>query len=395
MDKNRVKEYCFVAAFTVLLFLGVSNFSKIQGALRVVTGLLTPFIIGLVVAFLLSGPLRFFENRVFLPLEKDKRKWVRGLRRPLAMVCSYIIVFTAILILLWVVIPQLSKSITKLTASIPTKEVLQSELEKFAVSLNLTSEVWNDIWKQLSNVLEGLFTNLLGLIPQMFNVFLPRIYNVAVSVGSGMFNFLIGIVVSAYLLTSKEQLFSQLSRLNRAFMPKWLSGRLAETAHITVKTFGNYVTGQLLDAVIVGVACVTILSIFRFPYALLIGVVMGCTNVIPFFGPFIGFVPGFLILVIEDPKLALWYALIVVIVQQIDGNFIVPKVVGDSVGLPPLWVLFSVTVGGGLFGIAGMVIGMPVFAVFYQLLGKATHRRVGNAQPVPTASDPPTSAPPS
>lgn len=371
LDKDHLKGYCLVAAFTVTFYLALSNLDKLKGIVSAGLGLLTPFVIGLVIAFILNSPMRFFEQKAFAEIAGHKNLRVRKLARPLALLCTYLLVAAGMTGLLWFVVPQLITSINQLRDNIPGfLTLLQDWVTQLAAAVNFSA----DMWKTLSDWLQQMVSTLLGLLPKMFGM-LPQLYNIVVSVGGGMFNVLVGLVVSIYLLLSKETLVRQFTRLNRAFLPKGLAGFLEHTGRITVQTFRNYITGQVTDAIIVGFICVVILSVLRFPYAMLIGVVMGCTNIIPFFGPFIGFIPGFLILVMTDPVRALWYTVIVVAVQQIDGNLIVPKVVGESVGLPPLWVLFSVTVGGGLFGIAGMVIGMPVFAVIYRLLGEATRKR--------------------
>lgn len=369
MDKNKLKGYCLVAAFAVAFYLGLSNLNRLGGILSSFLGLVTPFIIGLVIAFILNSPLTFFEKRVFAGVGKNPR--TRKFLRPLALLCTYLAVAAGLTGLLWFVVPQLVESVTKLRDSIPGfLNSFQSWISVVAGSFNVT----DDMWSKFLAWFQDIIGSLMGMLPKILGM-LPQVYNVVVSVGGGMFNVLIGLVVSIYLLLSKETLVGQMSRLNRAFLPESAAGLLEHAGHITVRTFRNYISGQVTDAVIVGILCVVILSVGGFPYAMLIGVVMGCTNIIPFFGPFIGFVPGFLILIMTSPVRALMYTIIVVIVQQIDGNFIVPKVVGNSVGLPPLWVLFSVTVGGGLFGIAGMVVGMPAFAVIYQLLREATRNR--------------------
>lgn len=362
MNKEQLRGYCLVAAFTVALYLGLSNLDKLRFFTSMLLGLLSPFLIGLVIAFLLNNPVMWLESKVFRRCRHA---------RILSLAGAYLASAAAITILLWFVLPQLLSSLNQLKNNIPGfLASFQGWLEQAALSLQFSPEVW----QQFSTGLQNLAESLLSLIPRLFGI-LPKIYDMLAAVGSGMFNFFIGFVVSIYLLLGKEQLLSQLSRLNNAFLPKGLSRWLPHAGGITVRIFQKYITGQLTDALIVGVISVAGLSILRFPYALLIGVLLGCTNVIPFFGPFIGFFPGFLIIAMESPVQALWFTLFVVVMQQIDGNLIVPRVVGQSVGLPALWVLFSVTVGGALFGIAGMIIGMPLFAVFYRLLGEATHKR--------------------
>lgn len=377
MDKNKLKGYCLVAAFAVAFYLGLSNLERLGKIFSAAMGLLTPFLIGLVIAFILNSPLTFFEKKVFGGVLQKRPKAVR----PLSLVCTYLSVAAGVTVLFWFVAPQLMESVARLSNSIPAfLASLQKWIGETAGALQFTDAMWS----RFLSWFEDFMGSLLGMLPKILGM-LPQVYNIVVGVGGGLFNILVGIVVSIYLLISKETLVNQMTRLNRAFLPGRAANWLEHAGHITVRTFRNYISGQVTDAVIVGVLCVVILSLGGFPYAMLIGVVMGCTNVIPFFGPFIGFVPGFLILVMVNPVRALVYTVIVVVVQQIDGNFIVPKVVGNSVGLPPLWVLFSVSVGGGLFGVAGMVIGMPAFAVIYQLLGEATRAR--ETAPPPRVSE--------
>ncbi|MGI5966261.1 AI-2E family transporter [Anaerotruncus rubiinfantis] len=370
LDSQKIKGYCMVSAFTVVLYLGLSNLHRLSGLLSTVIGLLTPFIIGLVIAFILDGVVMTFE-KLFKGLAHHQNKKLRGLARPLSILCTYLLMAAGISVLVTVVVPQLATSLTQLGNSIPGYLIsLQQIAERLSLELNLDQAVWDEI-SQWFNTLVG---QMLAFIPQLLKM-VPQMLDLLASVGGGVFNFVIGLIVSIYLLLSKEKLLSQLSRLNRAFLPEKASGTVAETAKIASQTFSNYVTGQLLDALIVGVVSVIGLTIFRFPYAMLIGVVMGITNVIPFFGPFIGAVPGVIIIFMVSPVRALWYILFVVVVQQIDGNILAPRIIGNSVGLSPIWVLFAVTVGGGLFGVPGMVLGTPVFAIVYILIGRATRKR--------------------
>lgn len=360
-----------VAAFTVILYLGLSHFKQVLSLLSGIIGLLTPFIIGVVIAFILSGVLRAFEEKVFFRLGNHSNVKVRGLVRPLSLVSTYALMIALMGVLVTVVVPQLATSIIQLGNSVPAYLAsLQNLAEELAVRLNLDQAMWDELAKWFNSVA----MELLKIIPELFKM-IPQMLGVIASVGGGVFNFVIGIIVSIYLLVSKEKLFSQLSRLNRAFLPESAAGKMRETAAISSETFSNYVTGQLLDALIVGAMSVIGLSVLGFPYAMLIGVIMGVTNIIPFFGPFIGAVPGFFIILMVDPIRALWYILFVVVLQQIDGNIIAPKIIGGSVGLPPLWVLFAVTVGGGLFSVPGMILGTPIFAIFYNILGRATRAR--------------------
>lgn len=360
-----------VSAFTVMLYLGLNHIDRLGTFLGDAMRLLTPFLAGLVIAFVLSGVLRMFETRVLSGLARHKNPRVRKLLRPLALLCTYLLMLAGVAVLVTVVVPQLATSVMTLGRSIPAYLTqLQTLTENLIVSLNLNEAMW----MQINDLMLSGVNYLVGLVPNLFKA-VPQMIGVVASVGGGLFNGFISIIVSIYILAGKEGLLERLARLNRAFMPRRASERLSHAAGVAAKTFGNYVTGQLTDALIVGVVSVVGLSLLRFPYAMLIGVIMGITNVIPFFGPFIGAVPGFFITLMVDPVKALWYILFVLVIQQVDGNIIAPKIIGESVGLPPLWVLFAVTVGGALMGIVGMVLGTPLFAVLYILLGEATRAR--------------------
>lgn len=372
MRKETIRGYCVVAAFTVILYLGLSNLNHIGGTLNVAARLLTPFFIGIVLAFIVNFLMRAFENYVFCDLAHHKYSVMRKLLRPLSLLCSYFLVFLFVALLITVVVPQLVTSLSTLSHNIPGYlNSLQSEAELLISKLNLDPAILEEIngwfWQMMKSLPEFLLS-MLKTVPQLAGML--------VSLGGGVVNAAIGVIVSIHILLNKETLFSQMDRIVRAFLPEQSAKRVRGVAVVASHTFTNYVSGQLLDALFVGMVSVLGLWLFRFPYALLIGVIMGVTNVIPFFGPFIGAVPGFIILLMVSPVKAFLYIIFVLVVQQVDGNIIAPKIIGESVGLPPLWVLFAVTIGGGLFGIPGMVLGTPVFAIFYFLFGRLVKSRL-------------------
>ncbi len=372
MKKERILGYCYVAAFTVVLYLGLNNLERIGNTVQSGLKLLTPFFIGVVLAFILNFALRAFETHVFAGLAHHKKPSMRKWVRPLSVLCSYLLLILIISLLLTVVIPQLVSSLSTLSGNVPGYvNTLQNEAEKLISGLNLDPVILDNIYTWFWQKMESFPDLLLNMLKSV-----PQVAGMLFSLGGGLLNVVVGLIVSVYLLLNKETLFSQMGRIVRAFLPAKAAGRVREGAAIASRTFTNYVSGQLLDALFVGIVSVVGLSLFQFPYAMLIGVVMGITNVIPFFGPFIGAVPGVLLLLIISPVKALLYIVFVLVVQQVDGNIIAPKIIGDSVGLPPLWVIFAVTIGGGLFGIAGMVLGTPIFAIFYNLLGRAVRSRL-------------------
>lgn len=367
MDKKQIKGYCTVAAFTVVLYFVLSHPERVGQVASASVRLLMPFFIGVVLAFVLNGVMETFEKHVFadLPRRFPRRA---SLVRPLSLISTYLLVLAALVVLGWTVVPQLGESAITLGRNIPA---YLNSLAELAARFQHEWVLPPEFYEQLTGWLSGLADFLLNFIAE----FVPYALNFAASFGGGIVTLVIGVIVSIHVLLTKEQLLSQARRLNRAFLPPKAADSIASAASVAAGTFRRYVSGQALDALIVGAVSVIGLSVLRFPYAVLIGVVMGVTNVIPFFGPFIGAVPGVLILLMADPIKAIWYILFVVIVQQVDGNIIAPKVIGGSVGLPPLWVLFAVTVGGNLFGIAGMILGVPLFATVYILLGRAVRAR--------------------
>ena len=368
MNLRRVRELCLVAAFTVVLFLGLSNLGVLLDWVRAAMSLLMPFLIGVVVAFILNRVMIWLEKRVLCRLVQGDSPKVQKRRRGLALLSTYLLLLVAILVVVCIVAPQLTTSVMTLARNMNGYLDSLSQLGAWmAQELVLPDEIYQRLTEWFSQAAAWLMQFLVDFIPRMLGTLL--------SVSGSIVTFVIGLVVAAHILLNKEQLLGQARRLCRAFLPRKAVASLSITGRIALEAFGNYLSGQLLDAAIVGVCSVVGLSVLGFPYAMLIGVVMGITNIIPFYGPFIGAVPGVLLLLMVEPIRALWYIVFVVVLQQIDGNIIAPKIIGGSVGLPPLWVLFAVTVGGGIWGVPGMVFGTPLFAVIYRLLGRATRAR--------------------
>lgn len=361
---------CFVSGFTVVLYLALSNLNIFLSGFKTLIGVMSPFIVGIVIAFVLDGVVETFIKRVYTPLFKRSASLLKA-AKPCAILTTYVLLFAGIGLLIGFVVPQLGTSIATLSESIPG---YVTALSGWAYEIMDVLKLDQNIWAQINIWLKQLAQTVLNFVPSLIGM-IPQVYDVVMTIGGGVFNFGIGIFISIYILADKSRLMSQMKRIYRAFLPRRISRHIGNAANIAYHTFRSYVAGQLLDAMIVGTLATIGLSVFGFPYAMLIGVMMGVTNVIPFFGPFIGAIPSFFIIFMVSPVQSLWYILFVVVLQQLDGNVIVPRIVGSSIGLPPLWVLFAVMVGGGIFGIVGMLVGMPTFSVFYKLLGQATRRR--------------------
>ena len=249
-----------------------------------------------------------------------------------------------------------------------------SNIEDF---FGMEQSIFNTITQYFEENIPKFFDN--GGINQIAETILqafPGIFDATKSFASSVTNTIIGFAMSIYILASRDRLLYHCKKLVYAFTPKKAADKMTEIAALTSNVFGNYINGQLLDALVVGIICFIGLTVFGFSYAPLISVIVAVTNIIPIFGPFLGAIPSAFILLMVDPKQAFFFIIFILIVQQIDGNIIVPRIVGDSIGLPPLWVMLAIIVGGGLLGILGMIIGVPTTAVIYKLLRSETTKRL-------------------
>ena len=229
---------------------------------------------------------------------------------------------------------------------------------------------------QILNSLKAELTTFVNKSLNALSTIFPQLFSMTASVISIVANFFIAVIVSIYLLVSKEDLCRQVKKLTYAFLPRSWADECVEIARLSSQCFTNFVTGQLMEACILGLLCFVGMTIFRFEYAFLISMMVGVSAIIPVVGAFIGTVPGVLLLLFVEPMQAIWFVVFIVVLQQIEGNLIYPKVVGESVGLPALWVLMGIVVGGGVGGVLGMLLGVPVFTIAYKLTSQITHDRL-------------------
>ena len=340
----------------------MKNLDIVKGLWHSVRDILRPFTFGLIFAYLLNGPLMYFEKKLSF-VEKTKPR--RVLKRVLAITASWIATVVVLGAFFYIVMPDVTKSINVLIANVPHYLTnVQSFVGKVADSygieapfldyfleFKISSEVFATILKEYGK----------DLLPQLANI-----ANLSVQIGGIVFDIIIAIVLSVYIMYSKETLIAQLKKALYAVCKKESASELVRFARESHKIFSSFINGKLLDSLIIGILCFFGMSIIGFEFTMLISFIVGCTNVIPFFGPFLGAIPSILILLMVDPWQALWFAIFVFVLQQLDGNVIGPKILGDSTGLPALWVMFAILVGGGIFGIIGMFIGVPAFAIIYK-----------------------------
>lgn len=359
---------------SIVLFFVVYRFQGLGDILRRLGEILAPFIYGGVVAYLLRPMCNFYEQALRASLPKGAQRMANSIAVALSLLTGILLVYALIIM----IAPQLYESIRSLWISVPEKinrfvswaTVKFGDEEMVARVLELFNTNSESIYNQLENWGKNLISP-----------YLSGLTSIVSGVGSSLFkilkflyNLLIGLIVACYLLASRKRFARQSVMVVRSLLkPRWADLLLGEVAFVD-RMFGGFIDGKLLDSAIIGVLCYIGCVIFRFPNALLVSTFVGITNVIPFFGPFIGAVPSTLLIMIENPIKGLWFIVFVLALQQLDGNVIGPKILGDRTGLSSFWVLFAIVLCGGLWGVVGMVICVPMFAVIYDIVKKLVHR---------------------
>ncbi len=373
---RKTLSYIVAGAGIILIYFLFWNFSYFKGVWRAALDILRPFTFGIIFAYLLNGPLMFFEKH-FGFVEKTKPRKV--LKRVLAIIVTWIATVAVLSAFFYIVMPDVTKSINVLINNVPHYlSNLQGFVRYFTESygfeapfidyfleFKITSEVFATLLKEYGE----------ELLPQLANI-----ANLSVQIGGIVFDIIIAIVLSVYIMFSKETLIAQLKKGLYALLKKETAAKLVRIARESHRIFSGFINGKLLDSLIIGILCFVGMSIIGFEFTMLISFIVGCTNVIPFFGPFLGAIPSVLILLMVDPWQALWFTLFVLVLQQLDGNVIGPKILGDSTGLPALWVMFAILVGGGIFGIIGMFIGVPAFAVIYKFTKEYLEKKLAEKE---------------
>ena len=372
MDQNKKSTIkTLLVVFAAILFYTIlQNTSVVSGWLTYVGQVMSPIFIGIVLAFVINLPLNFFEKRVFGALNRKEYKWWNKMRRAVCLVLSVILLLGILTLVVCLILPEIKNTTVSMANTLPEKaKNLVSDAIVWVEKLNLPIEIdknailsgidWNAISK---DILSRVADTGSGVI------------NTTISLTSGIvgavFNIVIGFALSLYILASKENLLKQAKRLCGAVLPERKCRRIFSVLHMSADIFTKFITGQLTEAVIIGVLCYIGMLIFRMEYALMISAVISVTALVPVFGAFIGTAIGAVMLFFDSPVKAGIFILYIVIVQQIDNNFIYPRVVGNSVGLPGIFVLCSVTIGGALFGPVGMLLSVPLCAVIYCLAGE-------------------------
>lgn len=351
-NKKRLLYALIVVVIGVALYFFFDKFTSVQKIFNQFTSLLSPFMIGFAIAFLLNHPMMFIENKVLGKLAVSK-----GIKRSIASVLAILLGICAVILVAAMLLPQLIESIVSLVNSFP--QYLQ-DFQTLVLNIMEKEGINSDsIIDYLGN--SGLFSNITNYVTDL----IPQMINYTYRFGSTIIDLFVALISALYMLIDKERLMGYVKKSCYALLSleyaKYLHRMVLKSAEI----FNNFIIGKAIDSTIIGILCYIGCSLLSLPYSLLISVFVGITNMIPVFGPFIGAIPGIFIMLIINPWDALTFAIFVIVLQQFDGNILGPIILGDKLGLPSIGILFSVCIGGGIFGIVGMFIGVPVFAIIY------------------------------
>lgn len=368
MEKSTVKTIMKLIAATVFLCFALANLPAILGILRNLVGLLSPFLIGGCIAFILNVLLKVWEEKVF-----RKAKISQKIKRMVSILLTLISVLFVLFIVIWLVVPQLISAGESIAVQIPEA---WKRAEAF-INDNIEADTQIGlVMTQIGANGEKMIAELAGYLKNSSGHILSATVDVVSGTLGALVNLFMSLIFAIYILTQKEKLLGQVKQVMRAFLPEKAAGKIAKVCRLTEETFRKFITGQCLEAVILGSIFFVAISLFRMPYALPISVLISLLSLIPIFGTMIGCVVGTILILVVNPMQAIGFVVLFVIIQQVEGNLIYPHVVGNSVGLPSIWVFTAVVTGGKLFGIAGMLVFIPLCSVAYVLFRDEVKRRI-------------------
>ena len=329
-----------------------------------------PFIIGFAIAYLLNFILKFYEHTI-LDNVQGSSKLKKGHKRSISLILTYLTAAGIFYLFVHFIVPQLIDSIMGLVNDVPMYVDNATKLfDDVMKETNLSPEYTALIQEQMNKYI--------NIIMDFAKEVIPVVGNTLKMIASSIWNIVLGIIISVYLLIDKEYFFAINRKITCALFSDKMASRIFELTHRTNEIFGKFLSGKIIDSAIIGVLSFVVFSIFKIPYTLLISVIIGVTNIIPFFGPFIGAIPSFIIILFVSPTKALIFLILIFIIQQIEGNIIGPKILGDSIGISAFWILFAILVAGEFMGLVGMIIGVPVFAIIYSVIKEDVEYKLKN-----------------
>lgn len=376
LNKENMRKIRGLIVFTIVILMALWKYNLVLDALGFSLNIIFPFLLGGAIAFVLNVPMHFLEEKLFKNSKVRSRKLAQKVARPVSLVITILFVMSIIVVVMFVVIPELGTTFMNLGRTIQDfiPKVQQWSLNFFSDNREISRELvaWlNSLnWDNMMESIVEFFKKGAGSV-------VGSTFAVAKSVFSGLATFVIAFVFACYILLQKERLNVQVRKVLLAYLPQSGVKRTLDICSLTYSTFSSFLTGQCVEALILGTMFFITMSIIGLPYALLVGVLIAFTALIPIFGAFIGCVVGAFLILMVNPMQALIFIVLFLVLQQIEGNLIYPRVVGGSVGLPSIWVLAAVSIGGSLMGIVGMLIFIPIVSVIYTLFREHVYKQLG------------------
>ena len=373
---NRGMTYFLVIVACILVYFAMLRVEAISNTLSKILSILKPVLYGCGIAYLLNPIVKSVDAYLVPVLEKHmkKKEKAKKVSRSIGVIVALVVLITVVSTLINMLIPELITSIRNLIFTLPAQiNQLVKEINNIQLDDSTATAVLKNAMNEASASLQKwMRTDLLDKVNEVMTHLTVGLYTLIME----MFHAVIGVIVSVYILFGKETFINQSKKAAYAIFPAERANLLIHIAVKTNEIFGGFIIGKMIDSIIIGILCFIGTSILKMPYAMLVSVIVGVTNVIPFFGPFIGAIPAIFLLVLVNPWHALIFTIFIIILQQFDGNYLGPKLMGDSMGIRAVFVVFAVIVGGGLFGVLGMFIGVPLFVVLYSLFAEAVRDRL-------------------
>ncbi len=363
--------YAFLVIACAIIFNAfVTNFETVLDYAGIAISLIMPFIIGFCIAYLLNPLMKTYET---LCGRLDKKGKTAKYRRVISVILAYLTVVLLITVFICIISPQIKDSVVTLVRNV---QVWMPKFIEYIHPIIKDSQIVEVLSQQLS----GIFNNLGNLLLEYSGNSISGILGGVKNVTGMLSNILLGFIISVYMLLGKEKFASQIKKLMTVCMRPARADKIIAVCDDAHKIFSSFLMGKIVDSIIIGVLCTIGMSILRLPFAALVGFIVGVTNVIPYFGAFFGGIIGILIILVVSPIKALWFGIFILVLQQIDGNVIGPRILSSSTGLSAFWVIFAIIIGGGLFGIVGMFLGVPAFALIYALVRSYINKKMEEKQ---------------
>ena len=372
LDKENTKKIIFIVFIGVLIYWLLQNLGMIFVGIKNILNILNPFILGACIAFVLNVIVNLIEKKWIK--NKKRNKIIARIKRPLSIFLSILILFAVIFFVIFLVIPGLISTIDSISSYIPG---IATNVQNWLYDMADKYPEINDMIRNINIDWNNLDDETMKVLQEWAGTILSSSINILISIASGITNFVIGLIFAVYILLQKEvKLGYQFKKLMKAYLPNRFNEKVLKICAVSNSAFTKFITGQVTEACILGILCFMGMIIFGMPYALTISVLIGFTALIPIFGAFIGAGIGFILIAVQNPMLAVGFVAYIIVLQQIEGNIIYPKVVGNSVGLPGIWVMVAVTLGGAIWGITGIAVGVPIASILYALIRDSVNNRI-------------------